>query len=101
MENKEEAKKELNAHILDKEIIKKAAELSCEDMEDQKGWEERFLKQFTALRFGDGSPAGGGKGVYTIIKENFNLGEVIEFIHQVEQDAYERGYKICLADGIE
>lgn len=52
---------------------------------DQKGWEDKFTQEF-------GIHFKGSTG---------ELQFAIDFIRQVEQEAYERGYKIGLADGTE
>lgn len=62
--------------------------------------EERFDREFTELRFGDGSPAGGGKGTYSVIRENFSLDEVKRFITQEKERSYLQGFgeladKVC------
>jgi hypothetical protein len=74
---------------------------------DQKGWEEDFDKRTNYENFPVGEyhklegnhlldPEWYPESPYELDPE-----KIKDFIRQVEQEAYERGYKIGLADGIE
>lgn len=49
---------------------------------NQESWKKKLYDKFTVMRFGDGSPQGGGKGAYQVLKENTSLNDITAFIEK-------------------
>jgi hypothetical protein len=57
--------------------------------------QERFEKEFSEIRFGDGTSNGGGKSAWKIPKENLSIDELKAFLSASNQRVLEAMVEVC------